>query len=80
MVSVVWFIRRLGDTTGVGIPDIPNKYRGKLGRNVIEASWNPYHLLKRGSYLTWTTLMVFLGLILLAVTIIGIVVKRVRRC
>ena len=35
------------------MPNVPDKYQGKLGRHVIDASWNPYKLIKRGTYITW---------------------------
>jgi len=47
------YIRSFPDTTGDGVPDIPERYRGKLGRQLVEPSWNPFRLLKRGSPVTW---------------------------
>ena len=67
------YIRSFLDTTGDGVPDIPERYRGKLGRQLVEPSWNPFRLLKRGSSVTWIAcgallialLMVFLFALLL---------------
>jgi 5'-nucleotidase / UDP-sugar diphosphatase len=53
--GVMAYIRASADTNGDGIPDIPTKYRAQLNRNVIAASWNPYHLLKNGTTVTWIT-------------------------
>jgi len=71
------YIRSFPDTTGDGVPDIPERYRGKLGRQLVEPSWNPVRLLKRGSPVTCIAcgavlialLMVFLFALLLRVMI-----------
>ena len=67
------YIRSFPDVTGDGVPDIPERYRGKSGRQIIAASWNPVSLLKRGTYVTWIavglSLIVFLVIALLAVLI-----------
>ena len=65
--GVLKYIQHFPDTDNNGIPDIPEKYRGKLGRQVIEASWNPYHLLKRGTYVTWTAFFALLTALLLII-------------
>ena len=51
--AVINYIQHLPDTDGDGITNIPDKYREKLGRNLRKPSWNPYKLLKRGTYVTW---------------------------
>ena len=51
--AVMEYIKSFPDTDGDGLPNVPDKYRNKLGRNVTEASLNPYKLLKRGTYVTW---------------------------
>jgi len=51
-MSVLKYIQNFPDTTGNGLSDIPEKYSGPLGRNVIEASWNPFNLVKGGTYVT----------------------------
>jgi len=53
--AVIAYIQSFTDTDGDGLPNVPGKYRAKLGRNVAEASWNPYQLLKGGNYITWLT-------------------------
>ncbi len=76
--AVMEYLRSLPDTDGDGIANIPEKYRGKLGRNVVEASWNPYRLLKRGTYVTWiafAALMIGLVLVLAAAWFIA---KKIR--
>jgi 5'-nucleotidase/UDP-sugar diphosphatase len=58
--AVIEYLQHLPDTDGDGIPNVPAKYRGRLGRIVVEAGWNPYRLLKRGTYVTWIALALFL--------------------
>jgi 5'-nucleotidase len=74
--AVIDYIRQLPDTDGDGIANIPEKYKGKLGRNNIEASWNPYKLLKRGTYVTWTALGVLVLALFVMLMIGRFVVKR----
>jgi 5'-nucleotidase / UDP-sugar diphosphatase len=77
--AVLGYIKSFADTDGDGLPNVPDKYRGKLGRNVIDASWNPYKLLKRGTYVTWLALSVLLLGVLLVTGIGWFVVRKIRR-
>jgi 5'-nucleotidase len=61
-IAVMDYVKSFSDKNGDGIPDIPEKYRGKLGRIVREPSWNPISLLSRGTYVTW---IVFGGIMVL---------------
>ena len=67
--AVLKYIKNFADTDGDGLPNVPDKYRGKLGRNVIDASWNPYKLLKRGTYVTWLAVSALLVGVLLVLGI-----------
>jgi 5'-nucleotidase/UDP-sugar diphosphatase len=77
--AVVEFLASFADTDGDGIADVPQKYSGKLGRNVIAPSLNPYKLIKGGTYVTW---MAF-GALLLAVLVVAaagrLVVKKIKK-
>lgn len=77
-VALMDYVRNFPDEDGDGIPDIPEKYRGKLGRIIREPSWNPIHLLSRGTYVTW----IAFGSITVILIIIGSVIyalkKRIR--
>ena len=78
-VALTDYVRNFPDRDGDGIPDIPDKYKGKLGRIVKEPSWNPVSLLSRGTYVTW----IAFGTIILLLLIVGsgtyFLVKRVKR-
>jgi len=78
-IAVMEYIRSFSDRTGDGIPDIPEKYRGTQGRNVVEASWNPYKLLRRGTYVTWIAFVVFLILVSIVLIVFRFVWKKIRR-
>ena len=73
------YIRSFKDVTGDGIPDMPDKYRGRLGRNNVQASWNPYQLLRRGTYVTWSAFLALLIVLALALLVIRVVLKRFVR-
>lgn len=77
-IGFLHYLQQFQDTDGNKIPKIPEKYRGTLGRQVIEASWNPYHLLKRGTYVTWVTCLVALAILVFLVLFFRWIFMRVR--
>jgi len=78
-IGVMEYIRSFPDTNGNGIPDVPEKYRGKLGRIVAQASWNPVSLLSKGTMVTWGAFSAIVAGGLLLVLIAGYVVKVAKR-
>jgi 5'-nucleotidase len=60
-VALMDYVKNFPDKDGDGLADIPEKYRGKLGRIVKEPSWNPVSLLSKGSYVTWIAFGVTMG-------------------
>jgi 5'-nucleotidase / UDP-sugar diphosphatase len=64
-VALMDYVKNFPDKNGNGVPDIPEKYRGKLGRIIEAPSWNPVSLLSRGTYVTWIAFAVIMGLILI---------------
>ena len=77
-MSVLKYIQNFPDTTGNGLSDIPEKYSGPLGRIVIEASWNPFKLVKGGTYVTWIAVAVMLVLLSVILMIGRFVMKLFR--
>jgi 5'-nucleotidase len=75
--GVIAYIQSFTDTDANGLPNVPDKYRGKLGRNVVEASWNPYQLLKHGNYITWLTFAVLVMGVFIILGIVRLIVKKV---
>ncbi|MDI6615705.1 MAG: hypothetical protein QME27_03240, partial [Syntrophaceae bacterium] len=73
------YIRSFPDTTGDGVPDIPERYRGKLGRQLVEPSWNPLKLLKRGTPVTWAAFGILLGIILIVILIAFFARRMLKR-
>ena len=75
--GVVQYVRSFPDTSGNGLSDIPEKYRGKLGRIVEKPSINPVELVSRGTeptiiFLTAIGLVAFL----LIMTVMLILLRR----
>ncbi|MDZ4164390.1 MAG: bifunctional UDP-sugar hydrolase/5'-nucleotidase [Smithellaceae bacterium] len=63
---------------GDRLPTVPEKYRGKLGRIVSEASYNPISLLSRGTWVTWAALGAIVFVLLLVALVIYLI-RRLRR-
>ena len=78
-IGVMEYIKSFPDTNGDGLPDIPDKYKGKLGRIVSEASLNPVSLLSRGTMLTWAVFSAAVVLLLILAVIVVLTVKKVGR-
>lgn len=77
--AVMDYIRSFPDSDGDGLPEIPEKYREKEGRIVVEKSWNPFKLLRRASYITWIPVLAVL-LILTALTFfVRFIIKKIRK-
>lgn len=75
-VAILKFIKNFKDKDGNGIADIPDRYKKPQGRIIKAASLNPYHLLRGGSWLTWS---VFGGIILVLGLISFIAVRFFRK-
>lgn len=78
-VGVMEYIKSFPDANGDGLPDIPDKYQGKLGRIVREASFNPISLLSRGTMLTWAAFSAVVLFILLLAAVAVFIAKKVGR-
>ncbi len=78
-ISVIDYVKSFPDKDGDGIPDIPEKYRGKLGRIIKEPSWNPISLLSRGTNVTWIAFGVLISLILMIGFGIYFTSKKIRK-
>ena len=78
-VCVMDYVKSFPDKDGDGSPDIPEKYRGKLGRIMREPSWNPVSLLSRGIYLTWIAFGVIIGLLLAMALGVYLFARRMKK-
>lgn len=70
------YVRQMPDSDGDGIANISAGYRGPQNRQIVMASINPFQLLKRGNWLTWSA---FTALILIIAFIMAAVVFAKRR-
>ena len=78
-VCLMEYLRSFPDKDGDGIPDIPEKYSGKLGRIIREPSWNPIALLSRGTYLTGIAVGMAVGLFLIVGVAVYLSAMKIRR-
>ncbi len=74
-IGVIEYIRSFPDTNSDGIPEIPDKYRGKLGRIVAQPSYHPVSLLSKGTLVTWGAFSAVLGGLLLVILIAVLAAK-----
>ncbi len=78
-LGLMEYIAGFPDANGNGIPDVPDKYKGKLGRVVIKTSYNPVALLSNGTWVTWAAAGVIVFLLLLLAAIYYLIRTIVRR-
>ncbi len=78
-IGVMEYIKSFPDTNGDGLPDVPEKYRGKLGRIVMEASLNPVSLLSRGTLVTRAAFSAVVVLLIIFALMVIFIRKRVTR-
>lgn len=78
-MGVIQYIASFPDGNGDEVPDVPDKYQGKLGRVIVEPSWNPVNLVSRGTFITrLAAAVVGVGLFLCAL-VFWMVRRRARR-
>jgi 5'-nucleotidase len=78
-IGVMEYIKSFPDRNGDGLPDIPDKYKGKLGRIVSEVSLNPVSLLSRGTIVTWGAFTAFVVFLIVVALIVRFILKKVGR-
>jgi 5'-nucleotidase/UDP-sugar diphosphatase len=78
-VVLMDYVRSFQARDGDGIPDIPVKYKGKLGRIVKEPSWNPVHILSRGTSVTWIAFGAVIVILLALGSVTYLVTRKVKR-
>jgi 5'-nucleotidase len=78
-IGVMEYIKSFPDINGDGLPDIPEKYKGKLGRIVSETSLNPVSILSRGTMVTWGAFTAFVVFLIIVALIVRFIVNKLRR-
>ncbi|MBW2624092.1 MAG: 5'-nucleotidase C-terminal domain-containing protein, partial [Deltaproteobacteria bacterium] len=72
------YVMAFEDTDGDGLPEIPERHRGKQGRIIQEASISPVSLLVRATYVTWAALTVLVILAGVLALVTFFIVRRFR--
>jgi 5'-nucleotidase len=78
-IGVIEYVRNFGGREPGVISSVPSKYKGPIGRVVVEKSWNPVHLLERGNYLTYLALALLIAVASALALISYFVIKKVRK-
>jgi len=76
--GVIEYVRSFPDVNGDGIPDLPEKYKAKLGRIVSEPSWHPGALIAHPALPTILTLLI-IGLLFFAIIYFAVRIIARRR-
>jgi len=75
--GVLRYVQSFPDTNGNGIPDLPAKYSGKLGRIVEAPSCNPFHLFSNPA--TPTVIVLAGAGVVLLLIVVAVMVIQLRR-
>ena len=75
--GVIQYVQSFKNTNDDRIPDLPEKYRGKLGRITAQPSWSPVDLISSGTLPTYAVLAM-MGIIFVAL-IWGIALIEAKR-
>ncbi|HSV97162.1 MAG TPA: metallophosphoesterase [Spirochaetota bacterium] len=78
-VGLMEFIKRFPDLNSDGLADVPEKYRGALGRIVKAPSLNPFNLLSRGTAVTWVIFGIFVLILSLTAFTTRFFIKKFRK-
>ncbi|MEJ2723079.1 MAG: bifunctional UDP-sugar hydrolase/5'-nucleotidase [Deltaproteobacteria bacterium] len=78
-VAVIDYIRSFSEEGDRTIAGVPEKYRSKSGRIVVEASWNPVDLLKRGNHLTWCASGLLIVIAFAVLWLVRFTVRKFRK-
>ncbi len=73
--GVIDYVKSFKDTDGNGLPEVPQKYSGKLGRIAEKPSWNPVNLVSRAEKPT-LIVVAGLGIVILLIAAVAVVVMR----
>ncbi len=78
-VALMEYARSFEDANGDGYPDMPEKYRKKLGRITSEPGLGPVALLGGGTWITWSVFGAVMVLSCLAGVALFFIVRWARR-
>jgi 5'-nucleotidase / UDP-sugar diphosphatase len=70
------YVQSFADRNSDGIPEVPEKYKGKLGRINVQASWNPINLVARGKLPTILALLITAIILILLISAITVIIAK----
>jgi 5'-nucleotidase / UDP-sugar diphosphatase len=77
--GTIEYVQSLRDTDGDGIPDIPDKYKVKLGRIIEKPSWNPINLISRGTMPTVIAALILGVILAIIILVVAVIIIRRKR-
>ncbi len=78
-VGLMEYVKTFSDGDGDGVPEVPARYLGKLGRNLREPSWSPASLVSHASWVTWAAIGAAVVALIVVVVLLVLVVRLVRK-
>jgi 5'-nucleotidase len=76
--GTIEYVKSFPDINSDGLPILPDKYKGKLGRITVKPSWNPVDLVARGKLPTILAMLITAIILILLISAITVIIAKRR--